>query len=222
MMWWYPCPRKRTIAVVYLQVEGSRPSMHQSDGYERGGITCPLLSGKSLMAKEQIVHRFMKHLGLTQHAVMRTTQKHYKETKSESKDFIAMIRESITNNKDDILNMDQTPIAYSFHSRKTLEKKGTKSIQVRASMMDTKHVTAAVTITASGKMLLAFMVFKRAPNGCIAKQEFVSYTTGRKYAGQPKVWMDKTLMCAWIDAVIKPYKDENDARDQGRPPLLTD
>jgi len=33
--------------------------------------------------------------------------------------------------------------------------------------------------------------------------------------------MDKTLMHAWISAVIKPYKDENDVRDPGRsPPIL--
>jgi len=81
-----------------------------------------------------------------------------------------MMRERIVDrNKDDILNMDQTPIAYSFHSRKKLETKGTKTIQVHASTTDTKHVTVAVTITASGKMLPPFVVFKGAPNGHIAK-----------------------------------------------------
>ena len=32
--------------------------------------------------------------------------------------------------------------------------------------------------------------------------------------------MDETLIHAWINAVLKPYKDEKDARDQGRPPPI--
>ena len=130
----------------------------------------PSFLGKSVTAKEHIVRHFTKHLGLTQRTAMHTTQKHYKDIKNEAKDFIAMMRERIADrNKDDILNMDQTPIAYTFHSRKILETKGTKTIQVRASTKDTKRVTVAVTITASRKMLSPFMVFKRVPNGCIAK-----------------------------------------------------
>jgi len=100
-----------------------------------------------------------------------TAQKHYKETENEARDFIAMMRErTIDRNKEDIINMDQTPIAYSFHSRKTLETKGTKTIQVRASTTDTKRVSVAVTATARGKMLPPFMVFKGAPNGRIANE----------------------------------------------------
>jgi hypothetical protein len=182
----------------------------------------PSFRGKSVTTKEQIVRSFTKHLGLTQCAAMHTAQKHYKETENEAKDFIAMMRERIADrNKDDILNMDQTPIVYSFHSRKNLETKGTKSIQVHASMTDTKHVTVAATITTSGKMLPPFMVFKGAPYVCIAKQEFGTYPTGRKYACQSKAWMDETLMHAWIDAILKPYKDEKDARDPGGlPPIF--
>jgi len=32
--------------------------------------------------------------------------------------------------------------------------------------------------------------------------------------------MDKTLMHAWIEAVLKPCKDEKDARDPGVPPPI--
>ena len=64
------------------------------------------------------------------------------------------------------------------------------------------------------------MMFKGAPNGRIAKPEFGTYPTGGKYACQPKAWMDETLMHAWIDAILKPYKDEKDARDPGGPPPI--
>jgi len=110
---------------------------------------------KTTMAKVvQIVHCFTKHLGLIQRVATHTAQKHFKDTEAESKDFIAMIKARLQGrNKDDTLNMDQTPIAYSFHSSMILEAGGTKTIQVCASTTDTKHVTAAATVTASGKML---------------------------------------------------------------------
>jgi hypothetical protein len=72
-------------------------------------------------SREKVVHHFTKHLRLTQCAATHAAQKHFKETKNESKDFIAMMRERITDrSKDDILNIDQTPITYSFHARKIL------------------------------------------------------------------------------------------------------
>ena len=99
-------------------------------------------------------------------------------------------------NKDEIINMDQTPIAYSFHARTTLGIKRTKTIQVRASTHDTKRFTVTATVTVSGKMLPPFMIFKGASRGCIATREFVT-PAGRKYACQPKAWMDEVQMHAW-------------------------
>jgi hypothetical protein len=65
----------------------------------------------------------------------------------------------------DIINMDQTPIPYSFHLNKMLENKGSRSIHVRASTTDTKRVTLAVTLDGSGSMLPPMLIFKGAPNG---------------------------------------------------------
>ena len=63
-----------------------------------------------------------------------------------------------------------------FHAKKTLEVKGSKTIQVHASTRDTKRVTVAATVTTSGKMLPQFMIFKGAPN---------------EYACQKKAWMEE-------------------------------
>jgi hypothetical protein len=64
------------------------------------------------------------------------------------------------------------------------------------------------------------MVFKVVPNRRIAKQEFGTYPTGGKNTCQPKAWTDETLMHAWIAAILKPYKDEKNARDPGGPPPI--
>jgi hypothetical protein len=61
-------------------------------------------------------------------------------------------------NLDDVLNVDQTPILYSYHATKTLIVKGQKTFHARASMLDTKHVTLAATIDTSGKLLTSFLI----------------------------------------------------------------
>jgi hypothetical protein len=78
----------------------------------------------------------------------------------------------------DILNMDQTPIPYSYHTSRTLEMKGKKRVHARASTTETKRVTLAATVTASGKILPPFLIFKGQPGGRIAKHEFGEYPEG--------------------------------------------
>ena len=118
---------------------------------------------KTINAREKVVNRFTKQMGLTHRAAMHTAQKDHHETKEESRHFIEMMRDKVAD-KDPalILNMDQTPIPFSFHATKTLEKKGTKTIHVCSSTSDTKRVTLAVTIDASGRMLPPMLIFKDA------------------------------------------------------------
>jgi hypothetical protein len=173
-------------------------------------------------AKELSVHRFTRSLGLTQRAATHTAQKHYLETAAEAKDFIAMVKQKLEGrNCDDILNMDQTPIPFSYHSNKTLDVKGTKTIHARASTTDTKRVTLAATVTASGKMLPPFLIFKGKPKGRIAQREFSSFPAEAHYACQEKAWMDETRMHEWVEAVLKPWKEERDANNPSmQPPII--
>lgn len=114
----------------------------------------PAFQKKMISSMEQIIRRFTKSIGLTHCAATHMVQEHFKETQVESSNFIAMMKGRLAwRKKDNIVNMDQTPIAYSFHARTTLEAKGMKTIQVRMSMTNTKCFTVALTVTASGKML---------------------------------------------------------------------
>jgi hypothetical protein len=100
-------------------------------------------------------------------------------------------------NLDDVLNIDQMSIPYSYHLNKTLDVKGKRTIHTRALTMDTKHVTLAATITASGKMVACFLIFKGKPSECITMAEFSTYPYTGKYACQEKAWMDEKD--AWVD-----------------------
>ena len=73
----------------------------------------------------------------------------------------------------DIINIDQSPILYSFHSNRTLEMKGKRTVHVCASKEDTKRVTLTVTVKARGKMLPHMLIFKGVTNGRIANHDFV-------------------------------------------------
>jgi len=113
-----------------------------------------------------------------------------------------------------------SPIPTIPTSNKILEAKGTRKIQACASTMDTNCVTLVATNTASGKMLSLFTIFKGAPNGCIASREFSTYPADGKYACQRKAWMDGDQIHALIDAILKPYKDENDESNPDGPPPI--
>ena len=42
-----------------------------------------------------------------------------------------------------------------------------------------------------------------------------------KYACQPKAWMDEGMMNAWIEVILKPWKDHRDANNPSiQPPIL--
>jgi hypothetical protein len=94
----------------------------------------PAFQEKMLLARNTAVGLFVKKMGLSHHAAMHTAQKHFKETQEEASHFIEFMRTKLQG-KDpcDIINMDQTPILHSFHSNKTLENRGARTVHVCAS-----------------------------------------------------------------------------------------
>jgi hypothetical protein len=61
---------------------------------------------------------------------------------------------------DFILNMDQTPIPFTYNARKTLELVGMCTVHICKSTGNTKRATFAMTVTASGKILKPVLIFK--------------------------------------------------------------
>ena len=127
---------------------------------------------KTPRANKFAVHRLTCSVGLTYCLATHMIQTIFLETDASAKDFITTMKEKVAErNHHDILNMYQTPIPYSYHLNKTLDVIGAKTIHTRASTTYTKHVTLAVTVTASGKMLPPFLIFTGMQNGCIAMRE---------------------------------------------------
>jgi hypothetical protein len=79
---------------------------------------------KTLLTTKAIAFHFLKRVGLTHCMSTHVVQKDHHEMLQESLHFISMICHKIAGmNPDDVLNMDQTLIPFSYHANHTLEKR---------------------------------------------------------------------------------------------------
>jgi hypothetical protein len=121
-----------------------------------------------------------------------------------------------------IFNMDQTPLHFSFHSSKTLEKCGTKMIHVHKTGNGTKRATGAFTITATGNFLTLMIIFKGTPCGCITQKELPNFNPSSIYACQEAAWMDERCMLIWVEQILSPYLVVNPPPPGIQPVILLD
>ena len=178
---------------------------------------------KSRSAQYHIVRHFIKIHGLVYRMGTHVSQRAQAETESEARDFIMVTCPKVSNpcrHQDNVLNMDQTPIPFTFNQKSTLELIGWRTMHMCKSMSDTKQTTCALTITASGKMLDPLMFFKGKPNGRIVTREFPEFPDGILYTCQDNAWMDEKVMLQWVEKILKPYVD--DAPDGVIPILFLD
>ena len=158
-----------------------------------------------MKAKKASVTCFVKKMGYTHRIGPHVAQKKHKDTEDDALHFMAMMREKFAEmDPDDIINMDQTPIPYSYHTSRTLALKGTKTIHVRSSTSETKRATLAATVSGSGKLLKPFLIFKGKTDGRIVSKELQTFPADCFYACQEKAWMDEKMMNVWIDLVLVP------------------
>ena len=119
-----------------------------------------------------------------------------------------IMRQKVQNmSPDHVLNMDQTPIPFTFHANRTWSEKGMCKINIHASTSDTKRATLAATVTLNGNILPPFLIFKGEQNGRIATKELPTFPEMCHYAMQKKAWMDEAMMMKWIDECLKLWKN---------------
>jgi len=163
---------------------------------------------KSRNAQYHSARRFIMSHGLVHRMATHESQRDPKEMEAESLDFVESVRPKLTQpcrHEDFIINMDQTPVPFTYNSKKTLEVVGRRTVHVRKSTNDTKRATFAMTVTASGRVLKPLLVFKGKPGGRIEKREFPTYPNEILYACQDNAWMDESIMLMWVEKVLKPY-----------------
>ena len=118
---------------------------------------------KSMIVRHSAVRRFINVHGFVHQMGTHLSQRQPSEMEEIATDFIRVTREKLQmscRNEDYIINMDQTPVPFSYDPKKTIEVVGRRTIHIRKSTCDMKRATHALTVTASGKMITPLFVFK--------------------------------------------------------------
>ena len=145
--------------------------------------------------------RFIRSHGLVFRIGTNKSQRSPQEVAAEALDFIVnvvrpKVMEATRHDHDYILlNMDQTPVPFTYNARK----------KVRKSTCDTKCATFTMTVTVSGKVLKPVIIFKGVRDGRIVQCEFPNYDNDMVYLCQRAAWMDEGAMLEWVDLVLTPH-----------------
>lgn len=108
---------------------------------------------------------------------------------------------------DCFLNMDQTAVYFESKSKSTVEEKGKRTVSTRDSGSNTKRCTVVVTVSATGKKLPPFFVFKGVPG---KKLETRLLEQGYHCCCQPTGWFDSdTVAKKYFEQIIEPYLKDN-------------
>lgn len=81
---------------------------------------------------------------------------------------------------------------------KTIEVRGKKTVKVRTTGLEKRHLTVVLSCTANGDLLPPMIIFKGKTDRSIRG---LKAPTGVIVAYQQKGWMDGDLMLKWIDWV---------------------
>jgi len=123
---------------------------------------------KDALSQYHCVRRFVIWHGLVHQMGTHVSQRDPRELQVVAEEFMQLVCPMISGlsrDQDHIINMDQSPIPFTFDRQRTLELVGSRTVHIRKSTCDTKRATLAITITASGKKLTPILVFKGEPRG---------------------------------------------------------
>ena len=90
-------------------------------------------------------------------------QRHPSEVDAKALQFLDYIRSILQEQNCDldyIINMDQTLVFHAMDFQNTIDCVGARTVNLRTSASDSKRVTVAVTVTASGQRVRQMVVFK--------------------------------------------------------------
>ena len=101
--------------------------------------------------------------------------------------------------------MDQTPVFFGMIPERLLALTGEKSVTIRTSGSEKRHVTVVLTVAADVFILPPMIIFRGKTSltikGIDASEGFVIVT-------QEKAWMDESLMFTWFEKVWQTYARE--------------
>ena len=101
--------------------------------------------------------------------------------------------------------MDETPVFFDMVPEKSLVQKSQKSVTIRTSGSEKRHVTVVLTVAADGFMLPPMIIFWGKTNQTIKDIEALE---GFVIVTQEKAWMNESLIFIWFDQAWKSYAEK--------------
>ena len=114
-------------------------------------------------AKMSMISCFMMNNGLCYRMATHEAQHHLSKVEGKALQFLDVIWPILLEQNGDldyVINMDQTPVYHVMDFRTTIDRVGVCTINLRTSASDSKHISVAVTVTASGKQIKSMVIFK--------------------------------------------------------------
>jgi len=123
----------------------------------------PAFSEKSLPAKKMAISCIMARNNLAHRMSTHAAQRPPEEVSQEALGYLEVIVPIVNDSNrspEFTVNMDQTPMWHAMSQKGSIDTIGKRTINVRTSVGDSKRVTVAITITASGHQLPSMIIFK--------------------------------------------------------------
>ena len=98
-----------------------------------------------------------------------------------------------------IINMDETPMYFDIVPGRTVDMKGTKTVEARTTGAEKRHITVVLAVSNNGDVLPLITIFK-------GKQVLELYVPWSfVVCVQEKGWVDELIMLRWINEIYHPY-----------------
>ena len=99
--------------------------------------------------------------------------------------------------------MDETPMYFDMVPTKTIDSVGAKTVRVRTTAGDKRHLTIVLACAASGDMLPPMIIFK-------GKRELdFPGPKGWVVTVQEKGWVDERIMIRWIKEILIQHTEKD-------------
>lgn len=161
-----------------------------------------LVDTEDFAASRNWANRFMKRHDLVLLAKTSVAQRLPADLEKKLESFLDYVRQKREEDEFEdqfIINMDETPMYFDLLPGKTVDVKGRKSIRIRTTGSEKRHLTIVLAVSAAGDVLSPMVIFKgkRPLNLDVPKGWIICV--------QEKAWMDETLMLRWVKEILLPH-----------------
>lgn len=114
------------------------------------------------------VSRFLQQNGLVHRLATHTAQRSPDDVALDAKSYMDLVVPKLVGRTRDpmfTMNMDQTNVYYRQTAKATINRRGARTVNMRAGADDSKRCTVAFTVTASGSFLPPFVVYQGTRGG---------------------------------------------------------